>query len=125
MKNSFLPLLIIGLLLFASFGLVVSMGTDDMGQMSDCPFINGGALCQMSMFEHLISFQQAFTSIPVRIVTILLLVSLILFLADKKTKVFVSNSRSLYLESIRNSSSVFNVFLLALSDGIVQPKLYI
>lgn len=123
-KNSFIPLLIIGLLFSASFGLVMSMRTDAMGQMSDCPFSHGEALCQMGVFEHLDRFQQAFASIPVKVIVLTFLISLIWFSSDNKTKVFYQNSRLLYLKSIRELSNVFDDFLLALSDGIVQPKLY-
>jgi heme/copper-type cytochrome/quinol oxidase subunit 4 len=120
---TFLTLLPLALVL--TFGVIMGMHTDSMGQMSDCPFAQGQAICQMGIFEHLNRFQRAFNSIPVKVLSTL---SVLLFLAFSPSsdyqKGLLQKNKLLYLKRARGHISIFNTFLLAISDGIVQPKLF-
>ncbi len=108
-----------------TFGVQMSMPTDDMGKMSDCPFSDVEVLCQMSVFEHLARFQQAFLGMPIKtIILSLLLVLFGLFLSDNQTRAAIQKSRLLSLKRLRNFHPILSDFTLALSDGIVQPKLF-
>lgn len=116
-------LVLLSLFLILTFGVLIGMRTDKMGQMSDCLFGNGEVFCRMGVFEHLVRFQQAFAGLPVRVI-LLLAVFLIWSLSGAKTKVFTQDSEIFYVKSTQDPNFVFDIFLLALSDGIVQPKLY-
>lgn len=107
-----------------TFGVIMSMRVDDMGQMSDCPFSIGEILCQMGSIEHLIRFKQTFASIPMKLLVFALFVFLSWFLFGNKVRIFVQNNRLVYLKNINGLSHIFNNFISALSDGIIQPKLY-
>lgn len=50
--------------LSAFFGVVVSMGHDEHGQVSQCPFMSEHvAFCPMSLFEHVSAWQLWFVAV--------------------------------------------------------------
>ncbi len=118
-------LVLLSLVLAFTLGVVImSMHTDDRGQMSDCPFSQGQAICQMGIFEHLDRFQAAFTGISAKVLfSFSLLLLLALFLLSDNQKLLVSKIKIGYLKR-RYSIPIFDTFLSALSDGIIQPKFY-
>ncbi|MDP3696418.1 MAG: hypothetical protein Q8R55_00090 [Candidatus Taylorbacteria bacterium] len=119
----------IALIIVLAFVLSFSVGmmtthTDDKGNMSDCPFMGMDAICQMSIFEHIGTFQSMFTGIPGRsilsgIIFPLVLVSLVTI---QKSGIPPDNLRFFMKENLQLPS--FNKILFALSDGTIQPKLY-
>lgn len=99
MKNLFIPLLIIGLLLFASFGLVMMNHMDDQGH-AVCPFETvGTADCAQVQnpvvfaTSHLNALSQFFSATPISgfagLISFLLLLILASFVVlDKKSDLF-------------------------------------
>ncbi len=119
----FLPLLIVIYVFILSFG-VATMTMDKDGNMSFCPLMVGGSFCQMSVFEHISIFQNMFTSISQN--SFYLLVSL-LFVAVpliKQLKPTPQKRPTTNSQVNQFKPSFFSQFLLGLSDGILQPKLY-
>lgn len=111
-------------------GMGMSMETKD-GQMSGCPFTAGQtAMCQMSATEHIDQWQQAFLGIPTKagllaLVVILLAAVTILFVKpfsqfEKLTKL----AARLFSYHKAHFVKIFDPFLLAFSDGILNPKIY-
>src|SRR3989344_1512038 len=110
-----------------STGGIVSMHTDDMGQMTACPFTVTSAICHMSVFEHIGTFQNMFLGMPIKII----LLSLLLTILVLSFPIASSNNNgppNAFRFSIRTYYRFpdinFNRLLLALSDGRLQPKLY-
>ena len=103
---------------------MISMHTDDMGNMTGCPFMGINSICQMGVFEHIGTFQNMFSGMPSKsVLTSILLV----FLAVSFSAIpHVNRSPNSSELSIKEDLSPpnFNRILLALSDGIIQPKLY-
>ncbi|MDP3696893.1 MAG: hypothetical protein Q8R55_02565 [Candidatus Taylorbacteria bacterium] len=118
--------LILILTLIISFGFgVATMRMDENGDMSHCPLMNSAAICQMSFSEHIVIFQSIFMATPSRVVLSLILVlAFLLTLRSKPIPRIYSPPRLLLF--LRNNPEPFfaNKLLLALSDGILQPKLY-
>lgn len=103
---------------------MVSMHTDDMGNMTDCPFMGAAAICQMSPFEHIEAVQNMFNGIPVKsiLLAIFSLILVISFATIPKINSPPYGFRFFIKETAPLPSS--NRILLALSDGRIQPKLY-
>lgn len=121
-----ISLLLISVIIF-SFGFsVVAMDMDKNGNMSDCPFINTAATCQMGFFEHISTFQSHFRAVPSRIFLLMALVLVLLLNLSFKTvpKNHLSQIKLKLFFKDKSRLSMFNKFLFALSDGIIQPKLY-
>ena|SRR3989338_7892036 len=119
-----ISLLLILVIIFSfSFG-VTTMQMDKDGNMSDCPFMGMDAICQMDIFEHIGAFQNVFTVIPGKSILFVIVLALVLVsLAIKRQSgIPPDNLRFFTRESLRLPN--FNKILLALSDGVIQPKLY-
>jgi len=118
-------ILILAFTLSFGFG-VATMHMDDNGNMSNCPFMNSAAICQMSFSEHIATFQSTFRVIPSKMVFSAMLVLTFLLVTfstiipriyspPNNLRLFLKNSLEMPFSS---------KLLLALSDGIIQPKLY-
>jgi|SRR3989344_2289197 len=103
---------------------MMTMHTDDKGNMSDCPFMGVDAICQMGIFEHIGTFQSMFTGIPGKsiLITIILALVLVSLPVIQRSGIPPDNIRFFTKESLQLPT--FNKILLALSDGIIQPKLF-
>lgn len=122
-KTSLMLILLVNL----SFGFGVdTMSMDDNGNMSDCPFTDAVALCPMSFSEHIAIFQSTFRAIPSKTLLFLVLASLLLLALHSKIspKDYPSYTRLKFFFKDKPELPIFNKLLLALSDGILQPKLY-
>ena len=114
-------ILIFAVLAIFSFGVMAM----HMDKHSYCPFMGSMAICPMSMSEHLLFIQNIFSSTPRNVsflVSLLLLALFIKFVFILDWNQRTSKSLIIYNRSQNLTSP--NKFLLALSDGIVQPKLY-
>ena len=114
-------ILIFAVLAIFSFGVMAM----HMDKHSSCPFMGSMAICPMSMSEHLLFIQNIFSSTPRNVsflVSLLLLALFIKFVFILDWNQRTSKSLIIYNRSQNLTSP--NKFLLALSDGIVQPKLY-
>ena len=111
-------------------GIGVGMEMKD-GQMSSCPFTAGQeAMCQMNITEHIAQWQQTFLGIPTKgdfltLAILLFVVALIpfakhFFQLEKLTK----SAARLFTYHKANLVKVFDPFLIAFSDGILNPKIY-
>lgn len=117
----------VGLLLVtATLGmkLIMTMDEGDMA-MAGCPFMETGALCQMTVSEHLRAWESLFVAVthPELLLSLLLVFSISVFIAVTLT------GPPEFLTAIdryrhRPDLALFKPLLLALSDGIIQPKLY-
>ncbi len=118
-------LVILVLILFFSFGMA-TMNIDNKGDMSNCPFMNSGAICQMSFSEHIATFQSIFRAIPSRIVlSLMLALAFLLVLCSKPiSRIYSPPIKLEYFIKYDFQLSIYNKILLALSDGIIQPKIY-
>lgn len=118
------------LMFISTFGLALSMRTDKMGNMTDCPLMRTSeTLCPMSPIEHIAQWQQLFTAIQQNNSTVLLaamLVAAAFFLPINRTAVCDSLITFLYRRHKRGSpaTQLYNYLLVAFSDGILHPKLY-
>ena len=117
--------LILALSFFFSFSIgMMTMRIDDKGNMSDCPFTGADAICQMGIFEHIGIFQHMLIGIPSKSIlfTITLALALISLAVIQKSAIPPDKIRFFIKEGLILPN--FNKILLALSDGIIQPKLY-
>ena len=111
------------------FGIGIGMAMQD-GQMSSCPFMaNQTSICQMSVNEHIATWQQSFLGVPAKSSVLILASLLLAFAVVPFAKPFsqVKQSKTaarflFYLRSIANK--IFDPLLLAFSDGILNPKIY-
>ena len=121
-----ISLLLISAIIFSfSFG-VATMRMNEKGNMSDCPFANTATICPMTLFEHIGIFQSTFRAIPSKaVLSAMLALAFLLMIFPKTIPNIYSPQNSLNL-FIRNTPErpIYNKLLLALSDGILQPKLY-
>ena len=110
------------------FGLNMTMHMNEDGSMSDCPFMGQASFCQMSIFEHLTKFQAIFITTTPHNNHIYLLTSILFTIAAIFIgQLIISNlspPKQLLSYSHKLQGINFNGFLLAISDGIIQPKLY-
>lgn len=104
MKSHITPLLIIGLLLFASFGLVTMNHVDEQGH-SRCPFETAGAIdCTQIQnpvgfaISHLNALSKFFSAIPVD--SLVSLIAIYLLFAHAAIIYFKENFDLLKLKSI-------------------------
>ncbi|MBI2097316.1 MAG: hypothetical protein HYT46_00025 [Candidatus Vogelbacteria bacterium] len=127
-------LIIFILVLFAFMsilGMGMSMETKD-GQMSGCPFMAGQAtMCQMNVTEHITKWQQAFLGIPTKTNFLALAVALLIATLASFIKKPFSQLKKLTASTVRflayrraNFAKVLDPFLVAFSDGILNPKIY-
>jgi len=120
--------------LAASFGfghLGVPMAMEVNVAATDCPYMPGVSVCSMALFEHISSWQGIFTALPLKQNSFSGLLSLILaFLAALFGFSWFSRTHlSLKLFpawlSSNNGKYIPETFLKeALSDGILNPKLF-
>lgn len=111
-------------------GMGLSMEMRD-GQMSSCPFMAGQeTMCQMSVTQHIVQWQQSFLGIPIKtsllaLVTALLAVVIIPFVKPfsklEELNKFVAR---LFVYRTTHIVKVFDPLLLAFSDGILNPRIY-
>jgi hypothetical protein len=103
---------------------MASMSIDDMGNMTGCPLMGMDTICQMGLFEHIGIFQNMFSGIPTKgvLLSILLVFLVVSFVAIPHVNGLPNLFRLSTKESHRLPS--FNIILIALSDGRLQPKLY-
>ncbi len=104
----------------------MTMHMNDDGSMSGCPFMGQALLCQMSVFEHIAKFQSLFTAVVQN--------NLIAFLAAILITIFTTiighllfttaPPKQLAYANHAPQGVTFNKILLAISDGIIQPKLF-
>lgn len=113
------------LFLLASFiGGLFIMQADNQGQMGKCPFMAMESLCQMGLFEHLRAFRDAFSGIAAKMFLLAVLaLFLTIFLTTAPKIKAALHPFSLFLRENWDHPH-FNKILLALSDGLIQPKLY-
>src|SRR3989344_2407901 len=114
---------ILALAFIFSFSVgMMTMHTDDKGNMSDCPFMGMDAICQMGIFEHIGTFQSMFMGIPAKSIlfTIMLVLVLVSLALIPKSGIPPNHLRIYIKENLQLPN--FNKTLLALSDGRLQPK---
>lgn len=122
---SFIAFLAIGTL---GFGLGMDRGTD--GRMSPCPFMGMSkeAVCQMTPFEHMAAWQSTFTSLPLKGISVLALLLLIIVAVFFIKKLWDSKELelvSLYRQRFRDRTFIIRSPLQeAFSQGILNPKLF-
>lgn len=118
-------ILVLITILFFSFGMA-TMTMDPNGNMSDCPFANAAAICPMSFTEHIAIFQGTFRVIPPKIILFTILVMTFFLIAYSKVipRNYSLLTKSKLFPEDKLELHIFNNFILALSDGIVQPRLY-
>lgn len=123
MEKIFLLLILIVILSFG-FGMA-TMSMDKNGNMSDCPFADTAAICPMSFAEHIAIFQSNFRAIPSKatLFTILAPAFLAVLYFGAIPRIY-SPPAPLKLFAKNHLELPINKLLLALSDGIIQPKLY-
>jgi len=112
------------------FGMSMGMEAKD-GQMSSCPFMASGvSLCQMSVTEHISQWQQAFLGVPNRtnfLELALILVAAVLITFAKslfQSKKLTELAARLFAYHKEPLVRVFDPFLIAFSDGILNPRIY-
>ncbi|MBI4088355.1 hypothetical protein HY418_03175 [Candidatus Kaiserbacteria bacterium] len=125
----FIAIVALSFFLLGSFGVLHFGMMQPDGQMSGCPFMDEGAICQMNPLEHLAAWQSAFTTtIPGKSLASLLLLSLLPFLAlqigrhnfakDKDSPVQIFRVR--YRERLFFPSPLQEAF----SNGILNSKVF-
>ncbi len=114
------------LLLTATFGMKMVMMDDGDTAMADCPFMETGSLCQMTVAEHLRVWESLFVSVthPEFLLALLLVVAVTIgfvsltLTGPPRFMIAVDQYRR------RPDFALFKPLSLAFSDGIIQPKLY-
>ncbi|MBI2058004.1 MAG: hypothetical protein HYT63_03440 [Candidatus Yanofskybacteria bacterium] len=120
-KNIYI-LLVLAFIFSFSAGMA-GVHTDNMRQMTSCPFMIMDSICQMGIFEHIRAFQNLFSGVPIKSVLISLL---LVFLVVSFSVLHLGELPDLFSFSTKENCSLhsFNRILLALSDGRLQPKIY-
>lgn len=105
------------------------MDADGMMPVSDCPFMAGGAICNMTLFEHISAWQSIFIAVPqVKsgvLVVLLALVAIAGLVWNKNThspptQFFAATRRLYYQTYVLPRSFLAEAF----SNGILHPKLF-
>lgn len=120
-----LPLLILIYIMTLSLGAGM-MIMDDNGQTSYCPLMDSGTFCQMNMFEHLAIFQSMFMGISAnafRILAVFITLTVLIFFNNGLKETERHKLRKI-LKTSRPGLNIYNKLLQALSNGVLQPKLY-
>lgn len=120
---------VIGAFIVASlFGIHMGMDMNENGDMSGCIFMSGeSAMCPMDWSEHLLRWQQAFTStLPSKSTLLALAVALFagiaIFIAPQ---IIRNNAPPLAVCRERsNAAKLSNHLLQDFSDGRLNPKIY-
>jgi hypothetical protein len=125
--NILIAIVALSFLLLSSFGVLHFSMMQTDGQMSGCPFMGEGAICQMNPLEHLAAWQSAFTTIlpGQSVVFLLLLLSFLLLRFGRQS--FARNKDSpIHLFYIRYRERLFflNPLQEAFSNGILNPKVF-
>lgn len=103
------------------------MNMNEDGSMSWCPFMDSGSsICPMGVFEHITMVQSVFAGVTKDAIWA---ASLLIFLALSGASLLFSCERPniayrRYFYLLKSYPLIFNKFLLALSNGLIQPKLY-
>ena len=111
------------------FGIRIGMDIKD-GQMSSCPFMaSQTSMCQMSVTEHIGQWQQTFLGIPTKTNLLMLALLLLAVIAIPFAKTFTQIKQSepvvRFISYFKDAATkILNPFLLAFSDGILNPKIY-
>jgi hypothetical protein len=99
------------------------------GTMSDCPFMSGMSVCNMTPFEHLSAWQRMFTTLPNQSTILeLILISSILsfcfiyfrYLFSPPKNTFSLTQRRLYQNQFFPRTDLQEAF----SNGILNPKTF-
>jgi hypothetical protein len=125
--NILIAIVALSFLLLSSFGVLHFSMMQTDGQMSGCPFMGEGAICQMNPLEHLAAWQSAFTTIlpGQSVVFLLLLLSFLLLRFGRQS--FARNKDSpIHLFYIRYRERLFflNPLQEAFSNGILNLKVF-
>lgn len=124
------------LLVLASFafmnvlGMGIGMEMTD-GLMSPCPFMAGQTtMCQMNIMEHIAQWQQALLGIPTKANLLALAIVLLVVVITPLVKQFsrleelIKFASRRFADRTKQAVKVFDPFLLAFSDGIINPRIY-
>lgn len=127
--NILIAIVALSFLLLSSFGVLHFSMMQTDGQMSGCPFMGEGAICQMNPLEHLAAWQSAFTTIlPDQSLASLLLLLLLSFLLLRigRQKFARNKDSPIQLFRIRFRERLFFPSPLqeAFSNGILNPKVF-
>lgn len=130
LSDNFIFLVLASFALMSVLGMGIGMEITD-GQMSSCPFMAGQpTMCQMNITEHIAQWQQTFLGIPTKTNFLALAVILLIGVLASFIKPFsqlkkLAKSTARFLAYRRaNFAKVFDPILVALSDGILNPKIY-
>ena len=120
--------LLAGFLGLSHFGMTMNMDGDMT--MSDCPFMSGIAICNMSILEHIATWQSMFAHIqqpqnPMLVLLFLLSVSLVMVGWIKRlyTPPKHSFKQCTYFFN-REHILIIELLLDLFSNGILNPKLF-
>ena len=107
----------------------MSAGMNMTGDMTDCPFMEGGeVLCQMNLADHIGAWKDTFVSATPTIVTLLVVVGTIAFVASAPPVFFGSNRKPIPIRfnTLRTRTYSFSYRPLQelFSSGILHPKLF-
>jgi len=125
---------ILGLITFLVMSVwgIYSMPVDEHGKMASCPFMDWPAsLCQMSFTEHVTQWQQLFIMTREQNLFLSAPALLILFLAVLFPAVprirnrLVSQEFHNYFYKYRPEMKLFNYLFIVLSQGILNPRIYV
>ena len=108
-------------ILAASAGMVMAH-TDAMGHLNTCPFSVTQALCPFNVSDHLQGFLNSFAALPFMVVMVLFTYFIFAFKSD--THDLTGRFSFVSRKNLDINQSVFNKFLVSLSDGVIQPKIY-
>ena len=117
--------LAVSFLSLSHFGISMVMGNDM--SMSHCPFMSEMGVCDMSLFEHIATWQSVFANIltPENIIFTLLLLAVLLL---PYWTTFFSPPKGLLVQakyiSNRKRVPIVSFFQVLFSQGILNPKLF-
>ena len=120
-------ILLMSTLGLSNFGKTKKMDADGHMTMSDCFMPGMTVLCNMSPLEHMTQWQHLFTALPIQLGALALLLLMALFLTGvvARLRLFLPSSppiRSFHRD--RYKYVVFDPFRLAMSRGIIHPKVF-
>lgn len=102
---------------------MVTMHMDESGE-SFCPFDLGNVICKMGVFEHLSMLQAVFRGILTSSPYLLLALAFYIFFISAGNPMTGARNPAYLLRYKESETLPASKILRALSDGIIQAKLY-
>lgn len=128
LSENLILFVLVSLIFMSLLGMGVGMEMAN-GEMSSCPFmVHQATMCQMGATEHIAKWQEAVTGMPIKLLAFAAILLALAFagplMVRAQPKELPAISARLLAYHKINLKRVFDVFVIAFSNGILKPKIY-